>query len=101
MGEDGHTASLFPETEALNETEKIAVANRVKKLDTIRLTLTYPAINNAANVIFLIGGEKKAEILREVLSGEMQPQKLPSQNVKPRNGNLFWILEQEVAQNLE
>lgn len=101
MGEDGHTASLFPETEALNETSKIAVANRVEKLDTIRLTLTFPAINNAANVIFLIGGEKKADILRSVLTGEMQPEKLPSQIVKPRNGNLFWILDRNAAQNLE
>ncbi|HXG85080.1 MAG TPA: 6-phosphogluconolactonase [Pyrinomonadaceae bacterium] len=101
MGDDGHTASLFPRTEALNETKKIAVANLVEKLDTIRLTLTFPTINNAANVIFLIGGRKKAEILREVLTGEIEPEKFPSQNVKPRNGNLFYLLDKHAARNLE
>ncbi len=100
MGEDGHTASLFPFTKALNETEKIAVANTIEKLDTTRLTLTFPVINNAANVIFLIGGEKKAEVLSEVLTGEIEPEKLPSQNIKPRNGNLFWMLDEKAAQNL-
>jgi len=101
MGDDGHTASLFPHTEALNETEKIAVENRVEKLNTTRLTLTFPTINNAANVIFLIDGEKKAEVLCEVLTGEIQPEKFPSQNIKPRNGSLFWILDSDAAQNLE
>lgn len=101
MGDDGHTASLFPFTEALNEQNKIAVLNRVEKLDSTRLTLTFPTINNAANVIFLIGGEKKAVVLRSVLTGEIQPENLPAQNVKPRNGSLFWILDQKAAQNLE
>ena len=100
MGDDGHTASLFPETVALNETSKIAAANRVEKLDATRLTLTFPAINNAANVIFLISGEKKADVLRAVLTGDVQPEKLPSQSVKPRNGVLFWILDEDAARNL-
>lgn len=100
MGEDGHTASLFPETLALGETVKIAVANRVEKLDATRLTLTFPAINNAANVIFLVAGEKKADVLQTVLTGEIQPEKFPSQTVKPRNGTLFWILDQAAARNL-
>jgi 6-phosphogluconolactonase len=97
MGDDGHTASLFPFTEALNETEKVAVANPVEKLDTIRLTLTFPAINNARNVIFLVKGADKAETLRQVLQGEFQPGKYPSQNVKPINGNLLWLVDREAA----
>lgn len=100
IGDDGHTASLFPQTEALNETNKIAVANPVEKLNTTRLTLTFPAINNAANIVFLVGGENKAEVLRAVLHGETEPGKYPSQNVKPKNGSLFWLLDRKAAQNL-
>ncbi len=101
MGEDGHTASLFPESEALKETSKIAVANRVEKLGATRLTLTFPAINNAANVIFLIGGGKKAAVLRAVLQGDSQPVTFPSQGVNPKNGKLFFMLDEEAARNLE
>lgn len=100
MGDDGHTSSLFPETDALKETKKIAVANRVEKLNTTRLTLTYPVINNAANVIFLIKGADKAETLQEVLEGKYQPEKYPSQAVKTHNGDLFWLIESEAAQLL-
>ena len=101
MGEDGHTASLFPFTEALNEKNKIAVANTVEKLNTTRLTLSFPAINNAANVMFLVSGENKAKVLRAVLQGENEPEKYPSQNVRPKNGNLFWLLDRKAAQNLQ
>lgn len=101
MGEDGHTVSLFPFTNALSEREKIAVANRVEKLNTTRLTLSFAAINNAENIMFLVGGEKKAEILREVLLGETEPEKYPSQSVKPASGNLFWVLDEKSARNLD
>jgi 6-phosphogluconolactonase len=100
MGDDGHTASLFPFTEALREREKIAVANPVEKLDAIRLTLTFPAINTAASVAFLVSGENKAEVLRRVLEGESEPEKYPSQTVKPKNGSLFWLLDRQAAKNL-
>jgi 6-phosphogluconolactonase len=100
MGADGHTASLFPYTEALPNTEKIAVANRVEKLNTTRLTLTFPAINNAANIMFLVAGADKAEALREVLEGESTPEKYPSQNIKPANGELFWLIDKNVAKSL-
>ena len=100
MGDDGHTASLFPFTNALSEREKIAAANAVEKLNATRLTLTFPAINNAANVMFLVVGEGKAEVLRAVLEGENEPLKYPSQNVKTRDGNLFWLLDEAAAENL-
>lgn len=101
MGADGHTASLFPFTKALNETEKIAVANPVEKLNTTRLTLTFSAINRASNIIFLINGAEKAEALKEILEGKRQPDEYPSQNVKPKNGNLFWLLDEKAAQFLK
>lgn len=69
MGDDGHTASLFPETEALTETERWAVATYVPKLDSWRLTLTYPVINAARAVAFLVSGEKKRPVIDEVLAG--------------------------------
>ena len=100
MGADGHTASLFPFTEALHETDKIAAANPVEKLQTTRLTLTFPVINNAANIIFLVAGEEKAETLQSVLEGEFQPEKLPAQNIRPKNGELFWLIDKNVAKLL-
>jgi len=101
MGADGHTASLFPDTEALNETEKIATENYVEKLDKTRLTLTFPVINNARNVVFLVTGEEKAATLRDVLEGDFQPEKLPAQNVRPNHGNLFWLLDEKAASLLD
>jgi 6-phosphogluconolactonase len=97
MGDDGHTASLFPFTEALNERQKIAVANPVEKLNSTRLTLAFPVINNARNVIFLVKGADKAETLREVLQGESKPEKLPAQTVKPIEGDLLWLIDQQAA----
>ncbi len=93
MGDDGHTASLFPGTKALAENEKIAVENQVEKLNARRLTLTYPAINNAKNIIFTVRGEDKAETLKAVLEGDFEPQKFPSQKVEPVSGNLFWLVD--------
>lgn len=101
MGADGHTASLFPFTKALDETERFAVVNYVEKLDANRLTMTFPIINNARNVIFLVSGAEKAEALREVLRGERQPDKFPSQNVKLTDGNLFWLVDRDAARLLQ
>lgn len=100
MGEDGHTASLFPSTEALKENKKIVAVNWVEKLNTNRLTFTYPTINNASNVIFLVSGESKAEALKEILEGKYQPEKYPAQAVKLNDGNLFWLIERRAAQLL-
>lgn len=100
IGEDGHTASLFPFTEALTESKKNVAVNWVEKLNTNRLTFTYPMINNASNVIFLIGGESKAEALKEILEGEYQPEKYPAQAIKLKDGNLFWLIERQAARLL-
>jgi len=101
MGDDGHTASLFPFTDALNETARIAVENKVEKLETVRLTLTFPAINNAENVFFLVKGADKSETLKQVLEGDFEPLRFPSQNVQPTSGNLFWLSDSEAAELLE
>ncbi len=100
MGEDGHTASLFPLTEALKESKKIVAVNWVEKLNTNRLTFTYPTINNASNIIFLVSGESKAEALKEILEGEYQPEKYPAQAVKLKDDDLFWLIERRAARLL-
>lgn len=100
MGDDGHTASLFPGTAALRERERWVVANYVEKLDSWRITLTVPMINAAANVIFLVAGENKAEALRAVLQGPRQPELYPSQFVQPENGRLRWLVDAAAAQLL-
>lgn len=101
LGADGHTASLFPFTDALNEMEKITAANIVEKLNTTRLTLTFPVINNARNVIFLVKGADKAETLQTILQGKFQPEKYPAQTVKLNDGDLFWLIERQAAQFLK
>jgi 6-phosphogluconolactonase len=100
MGDDGHTASLFPGTAALTERERWVTDNYVEKLATHRLTLTVPVINHAANVVFLISGESKASVLRKVLEGEYQPQRLPSQFIRPEGGTLMFFVDQAAAKEL-
>lgn len=100
MGADGHTASLFPESDALDETERLVAAPFVEKFLKFRLTLTPPIINNATNIIFQVAGADKAKVLREVLEGEHNPRRLPAQIVNPRNGKVFWFLDEAAAQQL-
>jgi 6-phosphogluconolactonase len=98
LGPDGHTASLFPNTPALNETKRLVVANWVEKFKTNRITFTYPVLNYAACVIFLVSGGDKSEIVREVL--ENPGADLPSQRVHPVNGRLLWLLDKDAASKL-
>lgn len=100
MGDDGHTASLFPGTAALGEESDLVVANPVPKLDAVRLTFSAPLINNARQVIFLIGGAAKAETLAAVLGGPEQPTKLPSQMIRPTDGRLTWLVDRAAAAQL-
>lgn len=97
MGDDGHTASLFPHTEALHELGRIAVANRVPQKDTWRLTLTWPVINQAHDVSFLLKGAAKAETLRRVFLGGYDPEALPSQLIQPTSGRLMLLLDRDAA----
>ncbi|TVM02828.1 MAG: 6-phosphogluconolactonase [Candidatus Brocadia sp. WS118] len=100
MGDDGHTASLFPFTSALDETSHLVLANYIEKLDVYRFTLTVSAINQAREVMFLISGASKAPVLREVLEGDYQPQRLPAQFIQPVNGRLLFIVDRMAAGKL-
>jgi 6-phosphogluconolactonase len=98
MGPDGHTASLFPHSAALDEMGRLAVANHVEKVkDSWRITLTWPVINQAANVFFLVSGADKAQILKEVFMGPRDPERLPSQLIKPADGILTLLLDRAAA----
>lgn len=89
LGEDGHTASLFPATAALQEAKRMVVANFVPKLNSWRLTFTFPLINAARQVCFLAKANKNPELIEKVLVGD---QKYPAARVKPMDGHLTWIL---------
>ncbi len=100
MGDDGHTASLFPGTDALRETSAWVTSNWVEKFDTFRLTLSAPAINHAAHVMFIVTGASKADRLVEVLRGALDAQRLPSQLIRPVDGALEWFLDRAAATKL-
>ncbi len=101
MGEDGHTASLFPHSEALDETERWVAAPYVEKLGAHRLTLTLPVINRARRVIFLVAGEAKAAALHTVLESDADPRDWPARLVRPvEGGELIWLVDQEAATQL-
>ncbi len=98
IGPDGHTASLFPGTSALNEKSRLVVSNWVPKFNTDRITFTFPVLNAAACVIFLLSGADKAATLQEVL--EDKSADLPSQKVRPRDGELIWMVDEPAARTL-
>ncbi len=97
MGDDGHTASLFPHTAALEELGRLVVANHVPQKDTWRITLTFPVINQARQVCFLIEGAAKAGVLAEVLTGPRDAERLPSQLIRPASGSLRFLLDEAAA----
>jgi 6-phosphogluconolactonase len=100
MGPDGHTASLFPETAALKEKSRWVVANWVDKLQTYRITLTLPVLNQARLVAFLISGTDKAPALHEVLEGKGPGEKYPSKLVHPVDGKLVWFVDRAASSEL-
>ncbi|GAC1462799.1 MAG: 6-phosphogluconolactonase [Chloroflexota bacterium] len=98
LGPDGHTASLFPGTSALAENNALVVANFVESMDSWRITFTYPLINGARRVCFLVQGHDKAERVRQVLAGDPD---LPASHVRPVDGRLFWLIDEAAASRLE
>ena len=94
MGDDGHTASLFPGTAALGEQVRRVVANFVPELKAWRLTMTLPLINHSRQVLFLVSGEKNRDLLERVLEGDQQ---FPASRVAPANGGLTWIIGQPAS----
>jgi 6-phosphogluconolactonase len=99
LGPDGHTASLFPNSPALNEQVKLVVANWVEKFLSYRITMTFPVLNNGATVMFLVTGPEKAEAVKSVIGGASD-KPLPAQLVRPTNGQLIWFLDQAAASHL-
>ncbi len=97
IGPDGHTASLFPATNALQEKRRFVVANWVEKFQTHRITMTVPVLNNAALIVFLVSGKEKAEVLKEVLEGDYRPELLPAQLIRPVHGRLLWLVDRAAA----
>ncbi|HMB95240.1 MAG TPA: 6-phosphogluconolactonase, partial [Tepidisphaeraceae bacterium] len=97
MGPDGHTASLFPHSEALNETKHRCVANFAPELKVWRITMSAPFINRAQNVLVLVAGADKADRVAEVLEGPRDPQRLLIQLISPLQGHMTWLLDAPAA----
>jgi 6-phosphogluconolactonase len=103
LGTDGHTASLFPGSSALRAGRRwaVPVEHTIPPPPLVeRVTLTLPVLNAAAEVLFLVAGADKADILAEVLEGPYQPRRYPAQGVRPANGGLLWLAEAAAAEKL-
>ncbi|MBW4442022.1 MAG: 6-phosphogluconolactonase [Plectolyngbya sp. WJT66-NPBG17] len=100
MGSNGHTASLFPGTDAVRERSHLVAAPWVEELNTHRITLTPPVINNSRKVIFFVTGSEKAATLKTVLEGQYQPDRLPAQIIHPTQGKVVWMVDQAAASSL-
>lgn len=100
MGEDGHTASIFPGTRAVSDQSNRVLVYEVPQLRAERMTLTLPVINHARHILFLVVGEDKAGALFEVLHGPYRPSTYPAQAVKPIDGSLTWLVDRAAAARL-
>ena len=98
MGAEGHTASLFPDSPALEEQMHLVVAPWIEKFKTFRITMTFPVFNNAACVLFLVVGKSKAPALKDVIEN---PGNLPASRIRPTHGELLWFVDREAASALE
>lgn len=98
MGEDGHTASLFPGTKALDEQQHRCVANYVEELQSWRLTMTAPFLNRTKEVLILVTGKNKAATLHQVLEGERDAKRYPIQLIDPPEGRVVWMLDAAAAE---
>ena len=101
MGSDGHCASLFPQKSSLSEMGSwVTVAEPGLKPFVPRITITYPVINHAHQIIFMVAGADKAETLHEVMDGSYNPKALPSQGVSPLDGSCTWLIDKQAASKL-
>lgn len=101
IGADGHTASLFPGTPALNEQTRLVAANWVDKLAACRITMTFPLLNAARVVMFMAAGEDKAPAVRSALEAEHGSDAVPAHAVRPTDGRLLWLLDSGAASLLQ
>ncbi len=97
LGENGHTASLFPGTNVVFENKRLVKEVYLTEQNMYRITMTPNLINKAYNIIFLVEGENKAEILMTILTSPQQPDKFPAQIIKPDYGNLYWFVDKNAA----
>jgi 6-phosphogluconolactonase len=97
LGANGHTASLFPHRPTLHEQQRLVVADHVEEVNSWRVTLTAPVLNNAAQITFLVTGQDKATVVKQVLEGPRDPESTPAQLISPRDGALTWILDSAAA----
>lgn len=100
MGEDGHTASLFPASDSLKEDKRLAVPVYVERLKSWRVTLTLPVLNNADSVVFLVTGRNKAGVLKEILGRDESAKSYPACLIKPDKGSLIWLLDNDAASQI-
>jgi len=100
MGDDGHTASLFPGTAVLHEKNKWVAAYYLEPQKMHRITLTAPLLNLARKNVMLVFGSNKAAALKEVIEGQSNFEKYPSQLLKPLEGELLWLIDEAAAENL-
>lgn len=100
MGADGHTASLFPDTAGLNEEHRWFIANQVPAQDAWRLTLTKNALNAGRQIVVLVSGLSKADMLSEVLTGPKEPMHKPVQLISPVQGEMTWLIDRDAASQL-
>jgi len=97
LGENGHTASLFPMTSVINEEYSLVKEVFIEELQMFRITMTAPLINQAKNILFLLTGLGKASVLEIVLNGKHEPDNFPAQLISPTDGQIFWFMDKEAA----
>jgi len=100
LGEDGHTASLFPGSPALDERERWVAAPWVERIGAFRITLTLPVLDRARAVVFLVAGAEKAAALRRALRGAAEGEPVPAARVRPLGGRLLWLADRAAAASL-
>ena len=100
LGDDGHTASLFPHAAVLRVEDRLVAADPVRRAGTFRVTMTVPLLNAALRTAFLVSGASKAAVLHEVLAGKRDPSLLPAQLVRPTGGSLRWLADRAAAARL-
>jgi 6-phosphogluconolactonase len=98
LGTDGHTASIFPDSEVLHETKQLVAAPWVEKLNAYRITMTLPLLNSGASVVFLVTGTEKADVVRSIVQ---TTKSYPAKEVRPTNGELLWLLDRDAANKLK
>jgi len=100
LGSNGHIASLFPNTPVLNEKERWVSEIYLPEADMHRVTFTAPFINQASQVVFLVSGRDKAEVLVKVLEGPYRPHQLPAQLIRPKSTHPIWLVDKAASQKL-